>query len=640
MNVTTLLHQQFGFDAFKPGQQAVIEKVLNQQSAAAIFPTGSGKSLCYQLPATQLSGMTLVVSPLLSLMKDQLDFLLKHGIKAARLDHSLERTAYNQVLTQAKNKQLKILMISVERFKNERFRAQLKQMDISMLVVDEAHCISEWGHNFRPDYLKIPQYQGEFSIPQSLLLTATATPQVIADMREKFHIAEEDVVITGFYRKNLFLQMSPTPAENRLEMLTKRIQQAPKEPTIVYVTLQKTAETVAEYLNHNNIPAQHYHAGLKTEEREWIQNQFMQGELNCIVATIAFGMGIDKKDVRRVLHYDLPKSTENYSQEIGRAGRDEQTSLCEIFADNDSLQIQENFVYGDTPERNAIECLLSDIKQTEANYWETKLMSLSNELNIRALPLKTLLVYLELEGIIKPKFSYFASYSFKNINNSQALIDRFEGERRTFIAALFDHCVVKKTWTHVDVDGIINAYGADRGRIMTALEWFDEHGLIELQAKQAVERFDIVNRDFDLSSLSDKLYQLFINKEQTEIKRIHQMLEMFESDRCISKQLAAYFGENLNMASCGHCSVCQSGARSFQSLNHSTDLNQLDFDAINGPFKQQMGEAYSIPNFCKYLCGIHTPIFTRLKIRSLPHFGWLEQTSFMAVKQWIEAHDD
>jgi len=637
MEVEGLLKSVFGFESFKLGQKQVIEKVLAKKSAAAIFPTGSGKSLCYQIPATQLNGITLVVSPLLSLMKDQLDFLHKHKIKAARLDHSLERSEYNQVLLQAKNKQLKILMISVERFKNERFRAQLKQMDIALLVIDEAHCISEWGHNFRPDYLKLPQYQKEFNIPQSLLLTATATPKVIADMRDKFEIDKDDVVVTGFYRKNLILQMSPTLSTDRHHQLLNRIKQDSNAPTIVYVTLQKTAESVAAYLVENNINAQHYHAGMKPDAREMIQNRFMQGELNCIVATIAFGMGIDKKDVRRVLHFDLPKSIENYSQEIGRAGRDDQQSICEIFANNDSLQVQENFVYGDTPEQASIRQLLKQIQQTAETFWETKLLSLSNELNIRILPLKTLLVYLELAGVIKPKFTYFEEYSFKNINNTDQLINRFDGERRSFIAALFDNCVVKKTWTYVDVEAILAHYNTDRARIMTALEWFDDQGLIDLQAKQAVERFDIIDRSFDRGELTNQLHQLFINKEHAEIDRIHAMLAMFESDRCISIQLAAYFGETLQTETCGHCSVCLSGPVSFKTDQQNRLLETYDFVEISESFIQKIGVEYTVSNLTKFLCGIHTPVFTCLKIRALPHFAVLENQPFEVVKKWVES---
>jgi len=638
MELGQLLQQTFNFSEFKTGQQQVIKKIMTGQSAAAIFPTGSGKSLCYQLPAVHLPALTLVVSPLLSLMKDQLDFLLKHGVKAARLDHTLARDEYAKVLQQAKNGELKILMISVERFKNERFRAQLMQMTISLMVVDEAHCISEWGHNFRPDYLKLPHYQKEFNIKQCLLLTATATSQVIADMRAKFNIAEDDVVMTGFYRENLFLQMSPTASTERLKALSIRLKSDPNAPTIVYVTLQKTAETVAAFLQKQNIQARHYHAGMQSDKREQIQNQFMDGEVNCVVATIAFGMGIDKANVRRVIHFDLPKSIENYAQEIGRAGRDEQTAHCEILANSDDLQVQENFVYGDTPEKLAIVKLLQQISETEESFWETKLTALSNDLNIRVLPLKTLLVYLELEGVIRPQFSYFEDYSFKSLSDQQTIINLFDGERRDFISTLFQHCVVKTTWTYVDIEAMMANYNSNRSRIITALEWLDAQGHLELQAKQAVERFLITQKNIDGHALSDKLHQLFHNKEQAEIDRIHNMITLFESGDCLSRQLANYFGDHSAPERCGHCSACESGAVSFQSAQRLAPLKQFDFNQLTDDFYTAMGSENSTINTTKFLCGIHTPIFTRLKIRALPGFGQLQQHSFKAVKTWIESN--
>ena len=212
-----------------------------------------------------------------------------------------------------------IKTVSVERFKNERFRTQLRLMKVSLLVVDEAHCISEWGHNFRPDYLKIPMYQKEFGIGKVLLLTATATPMVIFDMCEKFAIRQENVVQTGFYRKNLFLRIHPVVEEKKDARLREVLAGKPDGPAVVYVTLQKTAERVARMLTENGIAADAYHAGMKNDQRESIQNHFMTGKTGIVVATIAFGMGIDKEDIRKVIHYDLPKSIESYSQEIALA---------------------------------------------------------------------------------------------------------------------------------------------------------------------------------------------------------------------------------------------------------------------------------------------------------------------------------
>jgi ATP-dependent DNA helicase RecQ len=417
-----------------------------------------------------LPGMTLVVSPLLSLMKDQLDFLRARKIPAARLDSTLARSDYNSIVEAARNGSLKILMISAERFKNERFRFHLEKMDVSLLVIDEAHCISEWGHNFRPEYLNLPTYQEEFGIEQTLLLTATATERVIDDMCAKFDLSRENVFVTGFYRDNLFLQVSPTAASDKKGLLLQRVLETPQAATIVYVTLQKTAETIAAFLGEHGIEAQPYHAGMQTVERERIQNEFMQGELACVVATIAFGMGIDKKNIRRVIHYDLPKSIENYSQEIGRSGRDGEPALCEVLANRDHIHVLENFIYGDTPEEIAIRRLLGAIKENQGFIWEIKAVRLSNELNVRLLPLRTLLVYLAMEKVIRPKFSYFEDYAFKYVSAPETIVSRFEGERKAFVTAVMEQSQTKKIWTTVDIPAALDSYACDRQRIISALD--------------------------------------------------------------------------------------------------------------------------------------------------------------------------
>jgi ATP-dependent DNA helicase RecQ len=582
-----------------------------------------------------LPGMTLVVSPLLSLMKDQLDFLQANNIPAARLDSTLAKNEYNAILESAKNGELKILMIAVERFKNERFRSHLQKMNVSLLVADEAHCISEWGHNFRPEYLKLPAYQKEFGINQTLLLTATATTRVRDDMCAKFNILKDNVFVTGFYRDNLFLQITPTGNSEKKNQLLQKIQETPQEPTIVYVTLQKTAEDVAAFLCANNINAHPYHAGMENENREQIQNKFMDGTLACIVATIAFGMGIDKKDIRRIIHFDLPKSIENYSQEIGRSGRDGRPALCEVLANRDSLHILENFVYGDTPEKNSILHLLRGIKENKGFVWEIKTTTLANELNIRILPLKTLLVYLAMEEIIRPKFTYFEEYSFKYKTEPTTILNRFEGERKQFVTAVLNHCHTKKIWTAVDIPAILDSYDTDRQRILAALEYFEEKNWIDLQSRQAVDVYDILTQAFNIDEMAEKMYALFKKKERLEIQRIHNMVDFFESDACISKQLAGYFGEHLAKERCGHCSFCQSGKAVLQTTTELAPLSQFEFKTITAEFTQAVGEQFSEVNLTKFLCGIYTPVFTKLIIKRLPYFGILESYPFLEVKNWI-----
>ncbi|WP_339477172.1 RecQ family ATP-dependent DNA helicase [Pseudomonas sp. RL_5y_Pfl2_69] len=633
------LEQVFGYPQFRAGQEAAISAVLAGRSAAAIFPTGSGKSLCYQLPALLLPHLTLVVSPLLALMQDQLAFLQRHGIAAASIDSAQSRDEASAVMARAKAGELKILMISVERLKNERFRNFLQQVPISLLVVDEAHCISEWGHNFRPDYLKLPDYQRQFNIPQALLLTATATPNVIADMQVKFAIAESDVITTGFYRANLNLWVEPVTGAAKRQRLVQWMGERIGQPSIVYVTLQKTAEHIAQHLNQNGISANAYHAGLPHDQREGIQRQFMGGQLNCIVATIAFGMGIDKSDIRNVVHFDLPKSIENYSQEIGRAGRDGAPSECLVLANRDSLNVLENFVYGDTPELQGIRCVLDELREAMVQgQWEFMLLPLSDQSNIRQLPLKTLLVQLELRGLIAPRYAYFAEYRFKFLIEPEVLLAKFEGERQQFVSAIIQTSSRARTWATVNFDGLYSQHQADRNRVVKALDYFQEKGWIELESKQMTEVYSLLVQDFDAQALSLELHAYFTAHERGEITRIHAMLALFASETCLSYRLAQYFGDEQAPQQCGHCSVCAGQVAHLPEPPALMPLVDKNFEVLCGAFihrhQEFTGSYPPAERLTRFLCGISVPMFTKMKARAIPGFAALENYPYAAVRDW------
>ncbi|MDC8830243.1 RecQ family ATP-dependent DNA helicase [Alteromonas gilva] len=644
---TSTLHSLFGFSSFRTGQQEVVDSLLNQRSALAIFPTGSGKSLCYQFVATQLPHLTLVVSPLLALMKDQLAFLHSKGIAAASIDSTLTPEQNKQVMSDIRSGQCKILMVSVERFKNERFRQFIASVEVSMLVIDEAHCISEWGHNFRPDYLKLPAYQQDLNIPLVLLLTATATKQVKQDMARRFAIADEDIVQTGFYRPNLNLNVLPVSEAQKNQALLQTLS-AQSGAGIVYVTLQHTAEQVARYLQQNGFAASAYHAGLDGELRQTIQQDFMQNRLQVVVATIAFGMGIDKSDIRFVVHYDLPKSIENYSQEIGRGGRDGEPANCTVLANLDGLVTIENFVYGDTPDLPSIQKVLSDIASHSADNadtspyrWETQLNSLSTLSNIRQLPLKTLLVQLELARVIRPLFSYFAEYKYRFITDKTAILGQFSAERRDFLNAVFTHTDMKKTWGQVNFDSIFEHYGAERARVLKALEYLHAQQHIEVVTRLMTDVYEVNPPALRAPDLPQTLARYFADNEHKEVKRIAALVRFFELDSCLNFNLSAYFDDTQAPQQCGHCSVCQGKVArlSYSSPIPMPDSNGVStaMKALNAHLKDKYDGPLTESMYCRFLTAMAMPLFARLKIKQVTGYGSCEHCRYADVKAMVKS---
>ncbi|MGK0497332.1 RecQ family ATP-dependent DNA helicase [Neptuniibacter pectenicola] len=633
------LQHTFAFDAFREGQEQTITQLLAGQSTLSIFPTGAGKSLCYQLTAIHLPHLTLVVSPLLALMKDQLAFLKSKGIAAASIDSTLTSQENQAVMGDIRQGKIKILMVSVERFKNERFREFISGVEISMLVVDEAHCISEWGHNFRPDYLKLPQYCRDLGIPLVLLLTATATRKVKKDMAKRFAIAPEHIVQTGFYRDNLDLTILPVTSQAKDATLVELIKQQ-QGSGIVYVTLQQSAEQVARYLSQHQISATAYHAGLDNDIRHNIQSDFMAGKIQVVVATIAFGMGIDKADVRFVMHYDLPKSIENYSQEIGRAGRDGLRSSCITLANLDGINTVENFVYGDTPEPEGIAKVVDNIRHEVANgQWELQINSLSNDANIRQLPLKTLLVQLELHQVIKPLYAYFAEYRYKFLQDSDTVLGQFSGERQQFLKAIVDHTQFKKIWGSLDIESLYQQYGCERSRVVAALDYLQAQGAIVLESKKITEVFAVNEAALSQPELVQTLSDYFLDKEEKEIQRIAALIRFFELDRCLTANLARYFDDQNAPEQCGHCSVCRGQVATLAYSSQPQMPDDTHLNSVLSGFKQHIEtktkQPPSLGTYCRFLAGISIPLFSRNKVRQLDGFGCCEQVRFQTIKEKV-----
>ena len=344
--INHLLKRHFGYDEFLPFQEKIITAVLKEKDALVLMPTGGGKSLCYQLPAMHFEGLTLVVSPLISLMKDQVDALRANNIPAAFINSSLSPSEIERMQRQAQGGVWKILYAAPERLSQPDFQRFLATLIVSFVAVDEAHCISMWGHDFRPDYRKLGDLRRSLPDVSFLALTATATEQVREDIAKQLHLQQPEQFVASFNRPNLSYTVLPK-RKNSFVRLVEMLQEHKGEPVIIYRTTRRATENLASQLRDNGFNAQHYHAGMEEDERPQTQERFMQNRTQIIVATIAFGMGIDKSNVRLIVHYDLPKTLEGYYQETGRAGRDGLPSDCVLFFSHDDVPTLERFINKD-----------------------------------------------------------------------------------------------------------------------------------------------------------------------------------------------------------------------------------------------------------------------------------------------------
>lgn len=339
----------YGYDSFRPGQEEIISEILHGRPVLAVLPTGAGKSLCFQLPSLVLKGSTLVISPLISLMKDQAEQLCARGIPAAYLDSSMTVNELGQTLFNVRNGRCKFLYVAPERLANKQFCDFAAQARITMVAVDEAHCVSQWGHSFRKDYYNIPDFIR--TLPHKPLLaafTATATPEVRRDITSRLDMVDAKIVCTGFDRPNLHFAVKRTQDKDRavLDFLAKHKHQC----GIIYCATRNKVEQVTGLLLRNGYLALRYHAGLTPEERRSNQQLYVGSQAQIMVATNAFGMGIDKADVRFVLHYNMPKDVESYYQEAGRAGRDGQEAECLLLYDKSDVAVNTYLIGHDQPD--------------------------------------------------------------------------------------------------------------------------------------------------------------------------------------------------------------------------------------------------------------------------------------------------
>ncbi|MFZ9938176.1 MAG: RecQ family ATP-dependent DNA helicase [Luteolibacter sp.] len=634
MTLLEALREHFGHHALRDGQEPVIRALLDGRPALAVFPTGGGKSLCYQLPALLLDGLALVVSPLIALMKDQVDALNARGIAAARLDSTLAADELRGLYQRLDQGEIKLLYIAPERLANEAFRKRVRGWNVALLAIDEAHCISEWGHNFRPDYLKLAKFRRALGLRRVLALTATATPKVAAEIRRHFGIAAADHIRLSFHRPNLDLRVTPCAATERKRILVDRLA-AIDGPVVVYVTRQETAEEVATFLVRQGVSARAYHAGLPDEFRSDAQRAFMAGESRVIVATIAFGMGIDKADIRGVIHYNLPKSLENHTQEIGRAGRDGRPAVCELLACADDLTVLENFIHSDTPSPRALGNLIDRVLRL-GDEFDISLYDLSVACDIRTTVIATLLAYLETDGILEARGVFHGTCKLKLLRERARITAGMPARERKFVEALLQRGKAGRSWLVFEPSALAAELGVAREKIVATLGALEAAGDAALALSGVRHAYRIKNPPGNLRDLAARYAELFQNRQQADLGRLSQVLGISAHRGCLTGYLTRHFGEKLP-APCGHCDRCRGVPATVIRRGPARRPGDDEWQTARDLVRASHPELGTPRQLARFLCGMTSPATLRARLTRHDAFGMWSDLPFAEVLAIAEA---
>lgn len=632
MNVA--LRDIFGFSDLRAGQAEVVASLMEGRSALAIFPTGGGKSLCYQLPAVLLDGTALVVSPLLALMKDQVDGLIAKGVAAARLDSTLSADHYSETLSQLKQGELKLLYVSPEKLANTEFQKSLKGVNISLIAVDEAHCISEWGHNFRPDYLKLTTIFRKLRVSRVLALTATATPKVETDIRRQFRIAKKDVVKLSFHRPNLDLRITPCSRDNRKSILLEKVSNCAK-PAIIYVTRQETAEEIATFLTKQKLNARAYHAGLRSDLRREIQEEFMGGEIEIVVATIAFGMGVDKSDIRAVFHYNLPKSLEGYTQEIGRSGRDGQPAICDLLACADDQTVLENFIFSDIPSERSVRNLLERVLRL-GEIFDVSIYELASTCDIRQTVIETIFTYLEMDEILEVGGKSFDTYRLKLLRPLGALLAGRKSKERKLLEQLFATMDAEWKWLTVKIPEVASGLGISPDALRELISELENGGDIALKKSGWRQAYRLKKIDTDPKSISAAMAEKLQERETRELARLDQVLALAQTKRCLTQTLLAHFGEKMDEP-CGHCDRCRGIAPVKLKRTKPRKISTSEHAQILSLLGEKHAALGTPRQLARFLCGMSSPASMRARLYRNDSYGLLSDLPFAEVEIFAES---
>jgi ATP-dependent DNA helicase RecQ len=568
----TILTTIFNHSSFRPQQEKIIENVLAGKNTLAILPTGAGKSLCFQIPALVFDGLTVVVSPLIALMKDQVDNLRRRGVlDAAYINSMLDQRKKERIYELLKESKLKMLYVAPETFVDNKLMSILKSCTISLIAIDEVHCISIWGHNFRPDYLRLKKIIRTLHEPPILGLTATATKTVEEDIQVQLGVTC-DAFKDSFDRKNFLFSVLTVKSSRVKEEFLKGLLENLTGSAIVYVNFTKTAEELAGYLTKEGLSASFYHGQMEKEERKKVQNEFMRGETKIIAATSAFGMGIDKEDIRTIIHFNLPKSIEAYYQEVGRAGRDGNISNCILlYSEGDEIKLRKLITWN-TPEAKQIKAVLDLLQRYGGNLIYVNAKRLANTLGLDEVSVRLMLHHLEEKGAIKTHFKIFRRAKIRLTDTD--LDGRAEVERIVRSRYFIEH-----KW--MDLKELGAALGMSIARINWLFRNLEAAGKIELAESDVCIPVHIKSgiAGIDVGEIQD----MFLELERSGLKKIDRVVEYVHSVECRRRFILRYFGEDYNRL-CNACDRCNP----FLKLGAEGEERKEEF--VDARYKAETGD--------------------------------------------------
>lgn len=596
-----ILKQYWGYDSFRGIQEAIITSIGDGRDTLGLMPTGGGKSITFQVPALAQPGLCLVITPLIALMKDQVRNLRDRGIKAVAIYSGMTREEILIALENCIFGDYKFLYISPERLDTEIFRIKLRSMKVSMITVDESHCISQWGYDFRPSYLKIAEVRKLLPGIPVLALTATATPEVVKDIQARLAFREENVFRMSFERKNLayIVRRTENKAEELLHILNRVAGSA-----IVYTRNRKKTKEVAQWLNQQEITATFYHAGLSNETKDARQKSWLSGEHRVMVATNAFGMGIDKPDVRLVVHIDFPDSPEAYFQEAGRAGRDREKAYAVLlFAKSDPTILRKRI--SDTfPEKDYIRKVYEDINF----YYQMAMgdgLGCTYAFNIDEFCHNFKHFPIQVDSALKilTRAGYL-EYTDEQDNGSRLIFTLRRDElyriqennpdtEKLLRTILRSYTGVFTDYAYINEDSLASRTGLTRQQVYETLVFLTRRRILHYipGKKTPYIIYTRERQETDRIHLSNEVYE---DRKKSYIQRIEAMLSYAETDdKCRSRMLLHYFGEK-NEHNCGHCDVCLQ--------KHDSGVKRNEFDEIARKIEELLQEnSISVPTLCEQL---------------------------------------